>query len=88
MINMLSATHPDGPAFNTRSRTVQQHLSNDSTPHTDATAPVVTETGNTTPKSLSADRMEEIRQTPFANVFQSNCQIEKHQNTRQISSYM
>ena len=41
----------DGPAFNTRSRTAKQHSSNDPTPQTDATVPVITETGNTTPKS-------------------------------------
>ena len=54
-INMLSTTHPDGPAFHTSTRTVQQHSSNDPTPQTDATAPVNTESGNTTQKSLSAD---------------------------------
>ena len=51
MINMLSATHPEGPAFNTRSRTAQQHSSNDPTPNTDTTAPVIPETGHTTLKS-------------------------------------
>ena len=45
-INMLSATHPEGPAFNTRSRTTQQHLSKGPTPHTDVTAPVIPETGH------------------------------------------
>ena len=76
MINMLSATHPDGPAFNTRSRTAQQHSSTNSTPQMDATAPVVTETGNTTPKSLSADRLEALLQMQrlihSANEFQNN----------------
>ena len=58
IINMLSATHSDGPAFNTRSKTAQQNSSNDSTPQPDATTPVVTETENTTPKFLSTDRLE------------------------------
>ena len=62
MINMLSATHPDGPSFNTRSRTAQQHSSNDATPHTDDTALVVIDTGNTTPKSLSADILDTLIQ--------------------------
>ena len=60
-VNMLSAVHMDAPAFNTRSRTAQQHSSNDPTSQTDATAPVIPATGNTTPKSLSADR---FRGTP------------------------
>ena len=53
-INVLSTTHSDSPAFNTRSRTAQQTVSN-STPRTDAIAPDVTEAENTTPKSLSAE---------------------------------
>ena len=59
---MLSATHSDGPAFNTKSRTTQQHPFSDYTPQTDVKAPVITETGNTTPKSLSADRLEALLQ--------------------------
>ena len=59
-INMLSAIHSDGPAFNTRSRTTQQSSSKDSTPQTDAIAPDVTDTQNTTPISLSADRLEAL----------------------------
>ena len=58
---MLSATHSHGPAFNTRSRTAQQNSSNDSIPQPDAAAPVVTETENTTPKSLSGERMETLQ---------------------------
>ena len=61
-INMLFATHSDGPAFNTRSRTAQQSSSEDSTPQTDAVAPDVTVTQSTTPKSLSADRLEALLQ--------------------------
>ena len=92
MINMLSETHSDGPAFNIMSRTAQQHSSNDPTPHTDATMPVIPETGNTTLKSLSADKLDALLQMqktdPFSNAFQSACQMEKHQRTRLIFSYI
>ena len=69
MINMLSATHPEGSAFNTRSRTAQQHSSNDLTPHTDATAPVIPETGHTTLKSLSADKLDALLQMQKTDLF-------------------
>ena len=61
---MLSATHSNGPAFNTKRRTAQQSSSQDSTPQTDAIAPDVTETENPKPKSLSADRLEALLQMP------------------------
>ena len=47
-INMLSATHSDGPAFNTRSRTAQYSSPEDTTPQTYAVAPDVTDTQSTT----------------------------------------
>ena len=56
---MLSATHPDGPAFNPRGRTAQQHSSNDST-H---------EIGHTTPKSFSADKLDALLQMQRTNPF-------------------
>ena len=55
---MLSATHPEGPIFNTRSRTTQQHSSKGPTPHTYVTAPLIPETGHTTMKSLSTDKLD------------------------------
>ena len=61
-VNMLSTTHSDGPAFNTRSRTAQQSSSKDFTPQTDAIAPDVTDTQNTIPKSLSANKLEMLLQ--------------------------
>ena len=73
---MLSATQLDGDAFNTRSRTAQQHSSNDSTPHTDAIAPVVPETGTATLKSLSADRLDALLQMQKKDTF-CKC-ISKH----------
>ena len=94
-INMLSATHSDGPAFNTRSRTAQHHSSNDPTPQTDATAPVITETGNTRPKSLSADRLEALLQMqktdPFCkhiSKWLSNGKAPKHQGSTQTYCLM
>ena len=69
VVNMLYATHSDGPAFNTRSRTAQQHSSNYPTPPTDTTGPVINETGNTTPKSLSVDRLEALLQMQKSDPF-------------------
>ena len=37
-------------------------MSNSPTPHTDATAPVIPEKGHTTPKSLSADKLDALLQ--------------------------
>ena len=50
---MLSATHSDGPAFNTRSKMAQHRSPEDTAPQTDAVAPDVT---------LSADRLEALLQ--------------------------
>ena len=69
MANMLSTTHSDGPAFNTRSKIVKQHSSNDPTSQTNAAAPFITETGNTTPKSLSADGLEALLQMQKSEPF-------------------
>ena len=70
----------------------QQHFSEDSRSQTDTVAPDTADTQNTTPKSLSADRLEALllmqKMDPFCKAFQSGCPIEKHQSTRQISSYM
>ena len=68
-IIMLPATHPHGPAFNTRSRTAQQCSSNDFTPHTDFPAPVVPETGHTTLKSLSAEKLDTLLQMQKTDLF-------------------
>ena len=58
IINMLSTTNLDGPAFNTRSWTAQHTLSEDTTSQSDAVAPDVTDTLSTTPKSLTADSLQ------------------------------
>ena len=61
-INMFSATHSDGPAFNTRGRTAQQSSPEDSIPQTDTIWPDVTDTQSSIPKSMSADRLEALLQ--------------------------
>ena len=66
---MLSAAHSDRLVFNTRSRTAQQRSPEDSTPQTDPIAPDVTDTHNTTPKSLSADRLEVLLQMQKTDPF-------------------
>ena len=85
-INMLSATNLDGPAFNPKGRTAQSSSSEDTTPETDAVDPNVIDTPSTTPKSLTADRLQALlqMQTPIHSVkeSQNDCQMEKHQNTK------
>ena len=61
-INMLSATHSDGPAFNTWNKMVQHSSPEDTTTQTDVVAPDVTDTQSTTPKSVTADRLEALLQ--------------------------
>ena len=68
-INMLSATHSDGPVFNTRSKTAQHSPPEDTTPQTDAIAPDVTNMQSTTPKSLTADRLEALLQMQKSHPF-------------------
>ena len=47
----------------------QQHTSNNPTPQRDVAAPVVPDAGNTTPKFLSADRLEACLQMQKADPF-------------------
>ena len=68
-INMLSANHSDGPAFNTRSKTAQHSSPEDTTPQTDAIGPEVTDTQSTTPKCLTADRLEALLQMQKTDPF-------------------
>ena len=91
---MLSATNLDGPAFNTRSRTAQ-HTSIEnptSQPQPDAVTPDVTDTTNTTPKSLTMDRLQALpqmqKQIHSVNASPNDCQMEKHPNMKLISSYI
>ena len=66
---MLSATTPDGPAFNTRSSSAQHSSSEDTTPQTGAVESNVTDTLNTTPKSLTADTLQALLQMQMADPF-------------------
>ena len=61
-INMLSATNPAGPAFNTRSRTAQCTSTKDTTsqPQSDAVTPDVTHMPSTTPKPMTTDRLQAL----------------------------
>ena len=93
LVNMLSATNTNGPAFNTRSQT-HQHLSLDTSishPQPDVT-PDVTNIPDTTPKSLKADRLQALLQIqktdPFWKQISKHYQMEKHPSIKLISSYM
>ena len=66
LVNMLSATNTDGPAFNTRSQT-HQHLSSD--PFTLHSQPDVSEATDPTPKSLTADRLQSLLQMQKTDPF-------------------
>ena len=83
-INMLSATNLDGPGFNTRSRTAQCTSTEDTTSLSDAVAPDVTDTPSSTPKSLTADRLQALLQmqtNPFCKQISkwlSNGKTPKH----------
>ena len=66
---MLSVIHSDRPTFNTRSKTAQHKSPEDTTPQTNAVAPDVTDTQSTTPKSLSADRLEALLQMQMMDPF-------------------
>ena len=67
-INMLTVTHTDGPAFNTRSQTRQDSTSHNPTTQLN-TAPDVSPDPNPTPKSLTADSLEALLQMQKTNLF-------------------
>ena len=60
-VNMLTVTHTNGPAFNTRSWTKQDSTATTLTPHPEITPDISTDT-DPTPKSLTADRLEALLQ--------------------------
>ena len=68
VVNMLSATNPDGPAFNTRSQTCQHLSQNTSMSQPDVT-PVITEATDPTPKFLTADRLQALLQMQKTDPF-------------------
>ena len=59
MINMLTITHADGPAFNTRGHTKQDSTAINATTSPDITPNISSDTSST-PKSLTADRLEAL----------------------------
>ena len=85
-VQMLSATNLDGPAFNTRSRTVQCNTTNPTPqPQSDAVTPDVTDTPSTTPKPLTTDILQALlqmqRMDPFCKCISkclSNRKAPKH----------
>ena len=85
-IQILSATNLDGPTFNTRSRTAQHTSTANPTsqPQSDAVTPDVTDTISTTPKSLTADRLQALlemqkEQIHSVKTSPNDCQIESTQ---------
>ena len=67
-IHMLSTTYQDGPAFNTRSQTLQHHSSDDLTSQPDV-LPDVTVVTDPTPKSLTEDRLQKLLQMQKTDPF-------------------
>ena len=68
MINMLTVTHTDGPAFNTRSQTKQDATASNSTVPLDIT-PDISPVTSSTPKTLTADRLEALLQMQKTDPF-------------------
>ena len=68
MINMLTVTHTNGPAFNTRSWTKQDPTANNSTVSLDIT-PDISPVTSPTPKTLTADRLEALLQMQKTDPF-------------------
>ena len=58
---MISVSHTDGPAFNTRSQT-HQHPTFDTSIASSSLTPDITPTPDPTPKSLTVDRLEALLQ--------------------------
>ena len=67
-VNMLTVTHTDGPAFNTRSHTKKNSLDTTPTPHPDV-SPKISPEATPTPKPLTADRMEALLQMQRTDPF-------------------
>ena len=61
---MLTVTHTNTPAFNTRSWTKQDSTATTLTPHPD-----ISPDTNPTPKSLTADRLETLLQMQKSDLF-------------------
>ena len=84
MINMLTVTDTDGPAFNTRSQTKQDPTASNSTVPPDIT-PDISPVTSPTPKSLTAVRLEALIQMqktdPFCNCISEQLFVGKSTTT-------
>ena len=67
-VNMLTVTHTNGPASNTRSCTKKDSPGTTFTQHPDVT-PTISPDTNQTPKSLTADRLETLLQMQRTDLF-------------------
>ena len=67
-VNMLTASPTDGPAFNTRSCTQHSSPSVTSTPYPDI-SPQIPQESTTTPKPLTADRLDALLQMQRTDPF-------------------
>ena len=65
---MLTATHTDRPAFNTRSHTQKSSSYTASTPHPDV-SPQFSQEATSTPKPLTMDRLEALLQMQRTDPF-------------------
>ena len=65
---MLSVTHTDRPAFNTRSHTQKNSPATTSTPHPDV-SPQISQEATSTPKPLTVDRLEALLQMQRTDPF-------------------
>ena len=68
LINMLSVSNTDRPAFNTISQT-QQHLAPDASTAQPRITPDIVSTPDSTPKSLTPDRLEALLQMQKTDPF-------------------
>ena len=93
---MISANNHDGPAFHTRSRTIQCNITEDFTPQpkTDTVTPdiiKITYTSDAMPKPLTKDRIKALLQIqrtgPFCMHISKHLSKGKHQNRTLIPFY-
>ena len=67
-VNMLTVTHTDAPAPNTRGCTRKDSPDTTSTPHPDV-SPKISQEATQTPKTLTADRLEALLQMKRTDPF-------------------
>ena len=91
LINILSVSNTDRPAFNTRSQT-QQCLAPDASSTQPSITPDVASTLDHTPKSVTADRLETLLQMqktdPFCKWIFKHLSNGKHLSMNKTSSPM